>query len=118
MFKIQGRNLNSGDDYKNLRKIYQINFNQDDFDDQHFNVCHSRSDNTGLLYSKKNEIYNINVKYYAEMYYNGHMDNLSDTEKLFALIGVDRKSVIDRLIKDSDILKEIGVMEKNIVETK
>ena len=40
------------------------------------------------------------------------MDELSETEKLFALIGVNKKSVIDRLITDSNVLKEIGVMAK------
>lgn len=112
MFKIQGRSLKPGDEYKNLGKTYQINFNQEDFDGQYFNVCHLRSYNTGLLYSKKSEIYNINVKHYAEVCYNGHMDELSETEKLFALIGVNKKSVIDRLITDSNVLKEIGVMAK------
>ena len=46
------------------------------------------------------------------MCYNGHMDELSETEKLFALIGVNKKSVIDRLITDSNVLKEIGIMAK------
>ena len=112
MFKIQGRSLKPGDEYRNLGKTYQINFNQEDFDGEYFNVCHIRSDNTGLLYSKKTEIYNINVKHYAEVCYNGHMDELSETEKLFALIGVNKKSVIDMLITDSNVLKEIGIMAK------
>ena len=112
MFKIQGRSLKPGEEYKNLKKLYQINFNQEDFDGQHFNVCHISSDNTGLLFSSKYEIYNINVKHYAEVCYNGYMDELSEKEKLFALIGVNKKSVIDNLIKDSDILKEIGIMAK------
>ena len=112
MFKIQSRSLNSGQDYINLKRSFQINLNQENFDNQPFNVCHMRSDNTGLLYSKKSEIYNINVKHYAEMCYNGHMDELSETEKLFALIGVNKKSVIDKLITDSNVLKEIGIMAK------
>ena len=32
MFKIQGRSLKPGDEYRNLGKTYQINFNQEDFD--------------------------------------------------------------------------------------
>ena len=46
------------------------------------------------------------------MCYNGYIDELSKTEKLFALIGVNKKSVIDRLITDSNVLKEIGIMAK------
>ena len=106
MFKIQGRSLKPGEEYKNLKKLYQINFNQEDFDGQHFNVCHISSDNTGLLFSSKYEIYNINVKHYAEVCYNGYMDELSEKEKLFALIGVNKKSVIDNLIKDAETLIE------------
>ena len=67
LFRIHSRQLNSGETYSNLKKHYQINLNQENFDDEAINVCHIRSDNTGKIYSDLFEIYNINVKYFAHL---------------------------------------------------
>lgn len=115
LFRIQSRQLKSGEDYTKLKKHYQINLNQESFDDEPINVCHIRSDNSGKLYSNLFEIHNINVKYFVEIAdkcYNKNVSELSLREKLFALIGTNKKSVIDRITQDNTILKEIGEMAK------
>ena len=121
LFRIQSRQLKSGEDYNELKKHYQINLNQEDFDNEHVNICHIRSDNTGKIYSNLFEIHNINVKHFAHLAdkcYNEGGDKLSLRDKLFALIGTNKKSVIDRLTLDNDTLKEIGKMAKRYSEDK
>ena len=113
LFRVQSKQLKSGDSYRKLTKHYQINFNQEDFDNEHINICHIKSENTGKIYSDFLEIYNINVKHFADMCYNGIKEEMTPSMKLFALIGTDKKSVIDNIITNDNYLKEIGIMAKD-----
>ena len=117
LFRLESKELKPGEDYKEISKYYQINFNLEDFDNEHFNICHVNSDNTGLLYSKTIEIININISYYAELCYNiTNKELLSETDKIFGVLGTNNKSVINKVAKDNKILEEIGDIVKKFSE--
>lgn len=117
LFRLESKELKPGEDYKEISNYYQINFNLEDFDNEHFNVCHVNSDNTGLLYSKSIEIININISYYAELCYNiTNKELLSETDKIFGVLGTKNKSVINKVSKDNKILEEIGDIVKKFSE--
>ena len=112
LFRLESKELKPGCDYKNISKYYQINLNLVDFDGQHFNTCHIKSDNTGKVFSNLVEIFNINVSYYGKLCYDNNEDELTDEEMAYGIIGTNRKSVIDKITKNNEVLKEIGNMVK------
>ena len=112
LFRLESKELEPGNDYKNISKYYQINLNLVDFDGQHFNTCHIKSDNTGKVFSNLVEIFNINVSYYGKLCYDNNEDELTDEEMAYGIIGTNRKSVIDKITKNNKVLKEIGNMVK------
>ncbi len=117
LFRVESKELKPGDSYNNISKYYQINLNQVDFDGQAFNTCSLRSDNTGIIYSDLIKIYNINLKYYAEVCYNTiNKEELSVQDKVLGTIGTNKKSLIETLTKDNKILKEIGDIVKKFSE--
>lgn len=80
LFRLESKELEPGSDYKNISKYYQINLNLVDFNGQHFNTCHIKSDNTGKVFSNLAEIFNINVSYYWKLCYDNNEDELTDEE--------------------------------------
>lgn len=110
LFRLESKGLHPNDSYKDISKYYQINLNTVDFDNEHFNTCHIKSDNSGQKYSDIIEIININVVYYAKLCYTIDEEKLTDEDKVLGIIGTDKKSVIDKIVSNDQVLKEIGNM--------
>ena len=112
LFRMVSKDLKPGDEYKKLRKYYQINVNTVDYNGQHFEVYQLRGENSNKLYSNMITIININVSYYAKMCYNSIIkgDMMSLQENFYAMVGTDNKNVLKKIMEKNEVLKGIGQM--------
>ena len=110
------KELKVGDEYKKISRYYQININLVDTLGKHFEVCHLKGNYSNKMLTDLFEIYYINVSYYAKLCYDNNGKDLTDLEKILGAIGTNKKSVIDTLSKDNDILKDIGDTVKKYSE--
>ena len=117
IFRMIGKELKPGEEYKEISNYYQINLNTVDYQKEHYDTVCLISTNTGSIYSKSIEIININILYYARLCYNiASKDKLSETDIWLGIIGTNSKSVIDKITQDNTVLKEIGDIVKKFSE--
>ena len=117
VFRMIGKELKPGEDYKEISNYYQINLNTVDYKKEHYDTVYLVSTNTGSIYTKSIEIININILYYAKLCYNiASKDELSETDIWLGIIGTNSKSVIDKITTDNTVLKEIGDIVKKFSE--
>lgn len=104
LFKVMGNDLKVNEEYSNLHKHIQINFN-----------VHISQKNPVMKYklvdietkevlTDKLEIINIDVSYFAENWYNNSTDEFS---KLMGLIGTKEEEKLKYFVKERGIMKNI-----------
>ena len=105
--KIEGESLNASEDYSNMQRFLQVNFN--DF-------IHFKSDSPILefVYTDKvnGEIETENLKKYhislpklEKKYYNG--DKLSKLEKALLILKLDKIKDLEEISKDDDLMEAV-----------
>ena len=105
--KIEGESLNASEDYSNMQRFLQVNFN--DF-------IHFKSDSpilefvytdivNGEIETENLKKYHISLPKLEKKYYNG--DKLSKLEKALLILKLDKIKDLEEISKDDDLMEAV-----------
>ena len=104
MARIMSRDLKPNEDYSNLKKHIQINFDFEGYHERGIMRYKLRDEKTGVILTEKMEIIRIDVPYFYDRCYN---KDASRKEKFIGLFNEENKIKAKELIVGDEDMKEI-----------